>query len=176
MFLSANLHSKEVLAREESVSACRSLALQCSDASALEGLLQHLFDVFHGSEGKLTVATHKMSVLQVNKALIRSIMTYASSTLEFAANTHLLKLQHLQNKVLRTIANFPRRAPVRELHKAFNILYIYDYITKLCRQRAEVIQNHENANVRNMGQGEVQHRKHKRLKLGSGQVYDRSGV
>jgi hypothetical protein len=66
MLPSANLHSKEVLAREESVSACRSLALQCSDAGALESLLQHIFDVFHGCEGKLTVATHKMSVLQVS--------------------------------------------------------------------------------------------------------------
>jgi hypothetical protein len=73
MFLPANLHSKEDLAREESVSACRCLALQCSDAGALEGLLQHLFDVFHGSEGKLTVATHKMSVLQVRHQFLLSV-------------------------------------------------------------------------------------------------------
>jgi hypothetical protein len=75
-------------------------------------------------------------------------MTYASPACEFAANTHLLKLQRLQNKVLRTTGNFPSRTLVRELHKAFNIPYIYDYITKLCRQQAEVIQNLENANVR----------------------------
>jgi hypothetical protein len=81
-----------------------------------------------------------------------------------------LKLQRLQNKVLRTTDNFPRRTPVRELHKAFNIPYIRDYITTLCRQQAEVIQNHENANVRNIGQGEAQHGKYKRLKLGGGQV------
>jgi hypothetical protein len=55
----------------------------------------------------------------------------------------------LQNKVLRTIGNFPRRTPVRDLHMAFKLSYIYDYITKLCRQQAEVIQKHENANVRN---------------------------
>jgi hypothetical protein len=54
-------------------------------------------------------------------------MTYASPAWEFAANTHLLKLQRLQNKVLLTIGNFPRCIPVRELHKAFNIPYIYDY-------------------------------------------------
>jgi hypothetical protein len=59
-----------------------------------------------------------------------------------------MKLQRLQNKVLRTIGNFPRRTPVRELHKAFNIPYIYDYITKLRRQQARVIENHKNANVR----------------------------
>jgi methionine synthase II (cobalamin-independent) len=87
-----------------------------------------------------------------------------------------LKLQRLQNKVLRTIGNFPRRTPVREMYKAFNIPYIYDYITKLFKQQAEVIQNHENANVRNIGQCEAQYRKHKRLKFGSGQAYDRSSV
>jgi hypothetical protein len=31
---------------------------------------------------------------------------------------------------------------------------VYDYITKLCMQQAEVIQNRENANVLNIGQGE----------------------
>jgi hypothetical protein len=53
-------------------------------------------------------------------------------------------------------------------------IYIYDYLTKLCRQQAEVIKNHENANVRNVGQGEPRHREYKRLKLGGGQAYDRS--
>jgi hypothetical protein len=91
-------------------------------------------------------------------------------------NTDLLKLQCLQNKVLHTIGTFLRRTPDRELHKAFNITYIYDYITKLCRQQAEVIQNHENVNVRNIGQGEAQHRKHTRLKLGGGQAYGCSSV
>jgi hypothetical protein len=87
-----------------------------------------------------------------------------------------LKLQRLQNKVLRTFGNLPRRTPVRELHKAFNIAYIYDYIIKLCRQQAEVIRNHENAKVRSIGQGEARRQKYKRLKLGSGQAYDRSSV
>jgi hypothetical protein len=67
-------------------------------------------------------------------------------------------------------------AEFRELHKAYNIPYIYDYMTKLCRQQAEAIQTHENSNVRNIGQGEVQNRKHKRLKLGGGQANDRSIV
>jgi hypothetical protein len=30
---------------------------------------------------------------------------------------------------------------------------LYDYISKLCRQQAELILNHENANIRNIGQG-----------------------
>jgi hypothetical protein len=112
--------------------------------------------------------------LTLHKALIRSVMTYTCSALEFAADTHLLKLQRLQNKVLHTIRNFPRCTLVRDLHMAFNLLYVYDYVTKLCRQQAEVIQNHENENVRTMGQGEARHRKYKRLKLGGGQAYDHS--
>jgi formate dehydrogenase maturation protein FdhE len=87
-----------------------------------------------------------------------------------------LKLQRLQNKVLRTIGNYRRRTRIRDLHLAFHIPYVYDYITQLCRQQAEVIQNHSNENVRNIGQGEANHRKYKRLKLGGGQAYDRSSV
>jgi hypothetical protein len=66
-----------------------------------------------------------------------------------------LKLQRLQNQVLRTIGNFPRRTSVRDLHVAFQIPYVYDFITILCRQQAEIIQNHDNENVRYIGQGEA---------------------
>jgi hypothetical protein len=68
----------------------------------------------------------------------------------------------------------PNNEVVHELHKALSIPFSYDYITKLSRQQAEVIQNHENINVRNIGQGEARHRKYKRLKLGGDQAYDRS--
>jgi hypothetical protein len=54
---------------------------------------------------------------------------------------------------------------VRGLRTTFNLLYVYNYITKLCRQQAEVIQNHENEHVRSIGQGEARHKKYKRLKL-----------
>jgi hypothetical protein len=99
-------------------------------------------------------------------------MTYACPAWEFAAECHLLKLQRLQNKVLRTVGNFLKRTSVRDMHKAFPTPYVYDYITKSCRQQAEVIQNHENAIVPYNGQGEARHRKYKRLKLGGGHVYD----
>jgi hypothetical protein len=51
---------------------------------------------------------------------------------------------------------------------------VYHHITKLCRQQAEVIQNHENEHVPSIRQGEARHRKYKRLKLGGGQAYDLS--
>jgi hypothetical protein len=99
-------------------------------------------------------------------------MTSACPSWESAVENRLLKLQRLQNKVLRTIRSFPRRTSVRDMHVCFQIPYVYDYITKSCRQQAEAIQNHENEN----GQGEARHRKYKKLKLGGGQVYDRSSV
>jgi hypothetical protein len=103
-------------------------------------------------------------------------MIYACLSCEFSADTQLLILQRLQNKVLRTNGTFSRETPVRDLHTAFNLPYIYDYIIRLCRQQAEVIQNHENEHVRFIGQGEATHtsRKYKRLKLGGGQAYDHS--
>jgi hypothetical protein len=54
--------------------------------------------------------------------------------------------------------------------------YVYDYIIKLCRQQAEVIQNHGNENVHYIGQGEARYRKYKRLKLGGCHVHDCSSV
>jgi hypothetical protein len=63
---------------------------------------------------------------------------------------------------------------VCELHVAFKIFYLYDYITKLCRTQAEVILNRVNPNVRGIGQGEAMRRKYKRLEYGGGQANDRS--
>jgi hypothetical protein len=62
--------------------------------------------------------------LTLNKALITLVMTYACPSWEFAADTQLLKLQRLQNKVRSTTDNFPRCMPVRELQMAFQIPYM----------------------------------------------------
>jgi hypothetical protein len=58
---------------------------------------------------------------------------------------------------------------------AFKLPYVYDYTTKVCRQQAKVIQNHEYANVCDNGQVKAQNRKYKRLKLGGSQAYDLNG-
>jgi hypothetical protein len=62
----------------------------------------------------------------------------------------------------------------RDLHTTSNLPHLHDYITKLCRQEARVMQNHENEHVHGIGQSEARHRKCKRGKLGGGQTYDRS--
>jgi hypothetical protein len=101
-------------------------------------------------------------------------MTYACSNWEHAADTHLLKLQRLQNRVLCATGKLDRSTLVRELQVGFKIPYIYDYITKLCRTQADVILSHVNLNVRGIGHGEAMHGKYKILKPGGGQAYDRS--
>jgi hypothetical protein len=83
-----------------------------------------------------------------------------------------LELQRLQNKVLRTTGNILRRTPTRDLHMAFKIPYLNDFVTKLRREQATVILNNENVNIRNIGQGEDRHRKYKMLRVGGGQTYD----
>jgi hypothetical protein len=62
------------------------------------------------------------------------------------------------------------------MHVAFQIPYVYDYITNSCRLQAEAMQNHENENVRYIGHSEARHRKYERLKLDDGHAYDRSSV
>jgi hypothetical protein len=38
--------------------------------------------------------------------------------------------------------------------------HIYDYITKLCKKPAEIIQNYENTNIHSSRQDEARHRKY----------------
>jgi hypothetical protein len=101
-------------------------------------------------------------------------MTCACPAWELAADTCHLKVQRKKNKILRTTGNFSKCKPVRDLHTGFNLPYVYDYVTKLCRQQAEGTQNHKNEYAHGTGQGEARHRKRRRLKLGCGQAYDRS--
>jgi len=62
------------------------------------------------------------------------------------------------------------------MQMAFQIPYIYDFITKTCSKQAEVVRNYDNVNVRSIGKGAAQHRKYKRLIIGGGQAYDGSSV
>jgi hypothetical protein len=63
-------------------------------------------------------------------------MFYACPTWESVEDTHILKLQRLQNtrRVRRSDSNLDRRTSVYDLHFPLKIPYMYDYITKLCRR------------------------------------------
>jgi hypothetical protein len=53
--------------------------------------------------------------------------------------------------LLCTTGNFQRRREVYDLHVVFRLLRVFKIITKLCKQQIEVIGNHENANVAQIG-------------------------
>jgi hypothetical protein len=52
-----------------------------------------------------------------------------------------------KKQFLRTTDIFSGCTLVRYLYLAFQVPYIYDYVMNLCRQQAELIQNHENESV-----------------------------
>jgi hypothetical protein len=57
---------------------------------------------------------------------------------------------------------------------ALEVLYVYDYVIKLCETQAEVLPNYINPIVCGIVEEENRHRKYKKLKLGGDQAYDRS--
>lgn len=85
-YISANLHSKDDNARNEAADACKRLASKIKDLKALENILKKTFAVFHGSDGKLTVVDHKISVLQVSLFILNiyvSIVYYFTDLSSF---------------------------------------------------------------------------------------------
>ncbi|XP_022916125.2 stalled ribosome sensor GCN1 [Onthophagus taurus] len=61
--LSVNLHSTDDLTRDDAVFACKMMAEKIKSVSVLDKIVTHICGVFNGSDGKLTVITHKISVL-----------------------------------------------------------------------------------------------------------------
>lgn len=59
------LHAKEDKIREDAVFLIMQLSKQCSDSNAVQAIIKMILDIFNGSYGKLTVNSHKISVLQV---------------------------------------------------------------------------------------------------------------
>jgi len=70
----------------------------------------------------------------------------------------------------------PGSKNLQATHRPRNCVWpskFHAYVSLLRRQQAEVIQNRENANVHNIGQGEAMHRMYKGLELGGSQAYYR---
>ncbi|XP_076859564.1 stalled ribosome sensor GCN1 [Brachyhypopomus gauderio] len=61
--LASQLKASNTELMEQAVQAVKNLAQQCSDPSAVQDLVKHLFSILAGSEGKLTGVAQKMNVL-----------------------------------------------------------------------------------------------------------------
>jgi hypothetical protein len=83
----------------------------------------------------------------------------------------LLKLQYLQNKVLRATGKCSRCTRVSDLHQVSSLPSMCHY---LCGQQTEVLHNHENEHFRSRGEGVARYRKYKRFIFGGDKYYDRS--
>jgi methionine aminopeptidase len=97
-------------------------------------------------------------------------MTYGCPAWEFVTDTHLMKLQLLQNNALYATGKSKENSLIQDMHMTFQIPYVYNYITKLCGHQVQVIQIHETANVCSIGQGRTQYRKYKRLNVSRGHI------
>ena len=90
----SQLHAKDDTTRDEAVAAVASLAIQCSDPEAVKSLLTVIFGVLGGSEGKLSVNTQKMSLLDAAGKLAVNAVSSTSMVApltEFATG-HFIKI------------------------------------------------------------------------------------
>lgn len=60
-----SLCSNDEEARNKAAETMKCLSLQCSNGDAVYDVADHLFQVLNGSQGKITVADHKIAILQV---------------------------------------------------------------------------------------------------------------
>ncbi|KAM7392001.1 hypothetical protein PAMP_022644 [Pampus punctatissimus] len=83
---------------EEAVQALQNLAQQCSDPTAVQDIVTHLFKILGGSEGKLTVVAQKMSVLSgIASCSHHSVSGTSSQTLSSAVT--VMFIPYLQQEV-----------------------------------------------------------------------------
>lgn len=61
-----NLYSKGEIARRESVQSLKSLAEKCSDGNVIQKLLELIFSILNGSDGKINVVEYRIKLLQVS--------------------------------------------------------------------------------------------------------------
>ncbi|XP_055861350.1 eIF-2-alpha kinase activator GCN1-like [Biomphalaria glabrata] len=96
---SGQISSKEESNRVIAVQAVKNLARQCSDPGAIEKVANHLFKVLGGSEGKLTFADQKISVLQGIGNLVYNTVSGTNSLQSLSTTISEMFLPTLQQEV-----------------------------------------------------------------------------
>lgn len=69
--------------------------------------------------------------LVVFKTMFRPMICYGSPVWSQCAKTYVTKLQHLQNKILKTMLNLPRRTPTVAVHESAKVEMFQNYLEKL---------------------------------------------
>uniref|UniRef100_A0A673CFT4 GCN1 activator of EIF2AK4 n=1 Tax=Sphaeramia orbicularis TaxID=375764 RepID=A0A673CFT4_9TELE len=96
--ISSQMKANNAQLMEEAVQAMQNLAQQCSDPSAVQDVVTHLFKILGGSEGKLTVVAQKMSVLSgIGSCSHHAVSGTSSQTLSSAVT--VMFIPYLQQEV-----------------------------------------------------------------------------
>ena len=77
--------------------------------------------------GRRSRLTAKNKLLLV-KQVIRPIMSYAAPVWTLAARTHIISLQRIQSRAIKTALSMPRRSPTAEIHAIADISLLDKYI------------------------------------------------
>ncbi|CAB1445303.1 unnamed protein product [Pleuronectes platessa] len=96
--IASQLKANNAQLMEEAVQAMHNLAKQCSDSTAVQEIVTHLFKILGGSEGKLTVVAQKMSVLSgISSCSHHAVSGTSSQTL--SAAVAVMFIPYLQQEV-----------------------------------------------------------------------------
>ncbi|XP_005746121.1 translational activator GCN1 [Pundamilia nyererei] len=96
--LASQLKANNAQLMEGAVQAVQNLAQQCSDPTAVQDVVTHLFKILGGSEGKLTVVAQKMSVLSGIASCSHHTVSGASNQTLSSAVT-VMFIPYLQQEV-----------------------------------------------------------------------------
>lgn len=96
--LASQLKASNMELMEHAVQAMQNLAQQCSDPTAIQDLVTHLFGILGGSEGKLTVVGQKMNVLSGIKSCSHHAVSGFSSQ-SLSSSVALQFIPFLQQEV-----------------------------------------------------------------------------
>lgn len=81
------------------------------------------------------------------KSIFRPTFMYSSPVWSCCANTHLNKLQILQNKILKMMLDKPKRFPTGDLHDESEIELVKDYMGRLCTKFIQNCENNFNSDI-----------------------------
>ncbi|KAM9391827.1 stalled ribosome sensor GCN1 [Pholidichthys leucotaenia] len=96
--IASQLKANNAQLMEGAVEAMQSLAQQCSDPTAVQEVVSHLFKILGGSDGKLTVVAQKMSVLSgIASCSHHGVSGTSNQTLSSAVT--LMFIPYLQQEV-----------------------------------------------------------------------------
>ncbi|XP_068678677.1 stalled ribosome sensor GCN1-like [Montipora foliosa] len=93
------LRAKEECHRQEAALVLKNLAHQCSDPGALEELINFVFDILNGSEGRLTQWNDKVAVLEGLRGLEKHSVSGSSSVQGLSQLVTEKLVKYLQQEV-----------------------------------------------------------------------------